>query len=88
MAIVFRILFITAGVAIVDRFEWVLLLFGAFLVYTGYKMFTTNEDETFDPHESKIYRFLRKILPLTNHDGDGKRGTLGVRAQGVAEVGD
>ncbi|QEC68225.1 TerC/Alx family metal homeostasis membrane protein [Panacibacter ginsenosidivorans] len=72
MAIIFRVLFITVGVAIVERFEWVLLLFGAFLVYTGYKMFTTNEDEEFDPHETKIYRFLKKFLPLANHDGDGK----------------
>ncbi|CAN5793717.1 TerC family protein [soil metagenome] len=72
MAIVFRVLFITVGVAIVTRFEWVLYLFGAFLVYTGYKMFTSNEDEEFDPHETKIYRFLKKFLPLANHDGDGK----------------
>ncbi|HEY6978260.1 MAG TPA: tellurium resistance protein TerC, partial [Chitinophagaceae bacterium] len=40
MAIVFRIIFITIGVALVERFEWILLLFGAFLVYTGYRMFT------------------------------------------------
>ncbi|MBG9375842.1 TerC/Alx family metal homeostasis membrane protein [Panacibacter sp. DH6] len=72
MAIIFRVLFITVGVAIVEKFEWVLLLFGAFLVYTGYKMFTADEDEEFDPHDTKIYRFLKRILPLTNHDGDGK----------------
>lgn len=72
MAIIFRVLFITIGVAIVDKFEWVLLLFGGFLVYTGYKMFTANDDEHFEPHDTKIYRFLKKILPLTNHDGDGK----------------
>src|SRR5678809_232661 len=45
MAIIFRIGFITVGVAAVERFEWLLLLFGAFLVYTGFKMFTTNKDE-------------------------------------------
>lgn len=72
MAIIFRVLFITVGVAIVDKFEWVLLLFGAFLVYTGFKMFTSNSDEHFDPHESKIYRVLKKFLPLANHDGNGK----------------
>jgi tellurite resistance protein TerC len=72
MAIIFRVLFITIGVAIVERFEWVLLLFGAFLVYTGYKMFTANNDAEFDPHETKIYRFLKKFLPLANHDGNGK----------------
>ena len=41
-------------------------------MYTGIKMFTTNDDEEFDPHESKIYRFMKKILPLVNNDGDGK----------------
>ena len=72
MAIVFRIIFITVGVALVERFEWILLIFGAFLVYTGYKMFTATDDEEFDPHNTKIYRFLKKVLPLTPHDGDGK----------------
>lgn len=72
MAILFRIIFITVGVALVAKFDWILYLFGAFLLYTGYKMFTANENEEFDPHKSKIYRVLKKILPLTNHDGDGK----------------
>ena len=72
MAIIFRVLFITVGVAIVEKFEWVLLIFGAFLVYTGYKMFTADEDEEFEPHDTKIYRFLKRILPLTSHDGNGK----------------
>ena len=72
MAIVCRILFITVGVALVDAFHWLLYGFGLFLLYTGYKMFTTNEEEAFDPHESKIYRFLKKYLPLTSHDGGGR----------------
>ncbi len=72
MAIIFRVLFITIGVALVHRFNWVLYLFGVFLVYTGYKMFTADDDEAFDPHESKIYRFLKKFLPLAPHDGNGK----------------
>lgn len=72
MAIVFRIAFITVGVVLVEKFEWILLIFGAFLVYTGYKMFIANENEEFDPHDTKIYRFLKRVLPLTPHDGDGK----------------
>jgi tellurite resistance protein TerC len=72
MAIVFRIIFITVGVALVERFEWILLIFGAFLVYTGYKMFTANDNEEFDPHDTKVYRFLKKILPLTTQEADGK----------------
>lgn len=72
MAIIFRIIFITVGVALVDRFHWVLYIFGVFLVYTGYKMFTANDEEQFDPHESKVYKFMKRILPLVPHDGDGK----------------
>ncbi|MCG2614634.1 TerC/Alx family metal homeostasis membrane protein [Terrimonas sp. NA20] len=72
MAIVFRIVFITVGVALVDRFHWILYIFGVFLVYTGFKMFTANQDEAFDPHETKMYRLLKRVLPLVPHDGDGK----------------
>ena len=71
-AILFRIIFITVGVALVAKFSWVLYLFGVFLVYTGYQMFVANEDEAFDPHDSKIYKFLKSFLPITNSDGEGK----------------
>jgi tellurite resistance protein TerC len=72
MAIVFRVIFITVGVALVQRFEWVLYIFGVFLVYTGFKMFTSNDEEKFDPATSKGYKFVRKIFPLTMSDGNGK----------------
>jgi tellurite resistance protein TerC len=72
MAIVFRVIFITVGVALVNQFTWVLYIFGAFLLYTGYKMFVTTEEEEFDPHDTKVYRFLKKYLPIVPHDGNGK----------------
>lgn len=72
MAILFRVIFITVGVALVDRFSWILYIFGAFLVYTGYKMFTANDDEEFDPQQTKVFKFLKRFLPLATHDGDGK----------------
>jgi tellurite resistance protein TerC len=71
-AIIFRIIFITLGVALVAKFAWVLYIFGVFLVYTGYKMFFANEGENVDPHEYKIYKLLKKVLPLSSNDGDGK----------------
>ena len=71
-AILFRVIFITVGVALVAKFAWVLYIFGVFLVYTGYKMFKAGEEDHFDPHESKIYVFLKKFLPIGNTDGDGK----------------
>lgn len=72
MAIVFRVIFITVGVALVNQFTWILYIFGVFLVYTGYKMFVTTEEEEFDPHDTKVYRFLKKYLPIVPHDGNGK----------------
>lgn len=72
MAIVFRVIFITVGVALVERFHWILYLFGVFLVYTGYRMFKASDDKEFNPQESKVYGILKKFLPLVPHDGDGK----------------
>jgi len=71
-AIIFRVIFITIGVALVAKFAWILYIFGVFLVYTGIKMYTANSEEHFDPHDSPVYKFLKKFLPLSNGDGDGK----------------
>jgi tellurite resistance protein TerC len=72
MAIVFRVLFITVGVALVEQFHWLLYIFGVFLLYTGFKMFTSNESEEFNPQDTAIYRFLKKYLPLSGTDGNGQ----------------
>ncbi|MCC7401324.1 MAG: TerC/Alx family metal homeostasis membrane protein [Chitinophagaceae bacterium] len=72
MAVIFRVIFITLGVALVERFEWVLYIFGAFLVYTGIKMFSEKEDAEFDPQQSRVYKFLNRFLPLVPHDGNGR----------------
>jgi tellurite resistance protein TerC len=72
MAIVFRVIFITVGVALVDKFDWILYIFGAFLIYTGFRIFTANDDEEFDPLKSKVYRLMKRFLPLSPHDGNGK----------------
>lgn len=72
MAIFFRIIFITAGVALVNKFHWVLYLFGAFLVYTGYKMFVASDDHEFDPHDTKAYKFIKRFLPMIPGDHGGK----------------
>lgn len=72
MAIVFRVAFITVGVALVNRFEWILYLFGVFLVYTGYRMFFTKEKDEFNPETSRAYKFVKRIFPLSMSDGNGK----------------
>jgi len=72
MAIIFRIIFITVGVILVDRFHWIIYFFGLFLLYTGYKLFTSTDDEQFAPQDTKVYKFLKKYLPIASHDGNGK----------------
>ncbi|MFN4285337.1 MAG: TerC/Alx family metal homeostasis membrane protein [Lacibacter sp.] len=72
MAIVFRVVFITVGVELVNRFHWLLYVFGIFLVYTGFKMFNSNQDEEFNPADSKVYRFLKRYLPISMSDGNGR----------------
>jgi len=72
MAILLRVLFITVGVALVDRFEWILYIFGVFLVYTGIHMFRSKEEDAFDPAKSKVYTMVKRIFPLVPNDGKGR----------------
>jgi len=72
MAIVFRIIFIAAGSELVARFDWIMYIFGAFLVYTGIKMFSSGEDEEFDPEHNWAYRLMRKFLPTTDENPNGR----------------
>jgi tellurite resistance protein TerC len=71
-AIIFRVVFITIGVALVAKFAWILYVFGVFLMYTGYHMFVAGDEDSFDPHESKVYKLLKKFLPIGSTDGEGK----------------
>lgn len=65
-ALVLRSVFIFAGAAMVERFEWVLGLFGLFLLYTGGKMFTHDDNELSDPSQNIIVRWFRKLYPVTD----------------------
>ena len=72
LAVILRIIFISIGIVLIERFYWILYVFGAFLVYTGFKMFVTNTEEEFDPQDNSVYKFLKKILPLTHDNSSGK----------------
>jgi tellurite resistance protein TerC len=63
-ALVFRGIFITLG-AILLQFEWVVWLFGAFLVFTGAKMMAGPESGPVEPHERAVIRLFRKYVPVT-----------------------
>ena len=72
IAIILRVLFITVGLTLINQFHWIIYLFGVFLLYTGFKLFFSNNDEEFQPQEIKAYKWIKKIFPLTHHDSDGK----------------
>ena len=63
-ALVMRILFILGGVQLIERFHFVLYFFGAFLIYTGFKMFFANEKEM-DPEKDIIYKLSKKYFKMT-----------------------
>jgi tellurite resistance protein TerC len=65
-ALVLRSIFIFAGAAMVERFEWVLGLFGLFLLYTGGKMFSHNDEQASDPSKNIIVRWFKKLFPVTD----------------------
>ncbi len=72
IAILLRILFITVGIALVAQFHWLLYIFGAILVYTGISMFAAKKSEEAKLDDNKVYKLLKRILPLTTDDAGGK----------------
>lgn len=62
-AIILRVIFILSGAAILSRFQWLMYVLGAFLLYAGIKMFF-SQDEDDDLSDNKVIRFLNKVLPI------------------------
>ena len=71
MAIIFRIIFIALGSQLVAGFSWVMYIFGIFLIFTGVKMFASNEDDDFDPETNWAYKLLVKLMRTTNEEPNG-----------------
>lgn len=64
MALVLRMVMIFAGAELVEEFHWVLYIFGAFLVYTGFKMLFDSDDD-FNPEDSWIVRLTTRFIPIS-----------------------
>jgi tellurite resistance protein TerC len=71
-AIVFRGLFIGVGALIIEQFHWVLYIFGALLIYTGFKLFRDKKEEHVDLEKSKVVRLAKKYLPFTTTEHNGR----------------
>jgi tellurite resistance protein TerC len=69
MALVLRMVMIFLGAELVERFHWLLYVFGGFLIYTGIGML--GEDEDFHPEESWIVSFTTRFIRISKHyDGE------------------
>lgn len=69
-ALVLRAIFIFAGVSLIERFEWVLYIFGAFLLYTALKIARHDESKQVDYSQNIAMRMVRRFVPTTDeYDG-------------------
>jgi len=95
-ALVMRMTMIGIGAKLVEEFHWILYIFGAFLIYTGFRMLRQDESQA-NPEENPLVRFATRLIPITRHyEGDkfftvenGKKmGTLLLLVLVIVEVSD
>jgi tellurite resistance protein TerC len=65
-ALIMRLTMIFIGAALIERFEWIIYIFGAFLVYTGIKMFK-QEELDIQPEDNPVVRLVTRYIPITRH---------------------
>lgn len=65
-AVILRLIFVVLGVAVVSRFTWVLYVFGAILIFSGFKMMR-NEEEEQDFKDNKLLKLVKKVIPVTDN---------------------
>ena len=63
-ALIMRAIFIAAGVSLIERFHWIIYVFGAFLIYSGIKLFFQDEAEI-HPEKNPVLRLFRRWVPVT-----------------------
>lgn len=64
LSIVLRVLFILLGMELVERFHWIIYVFGLILIWTAYKMAFTNEEDQVDPKGNFLYKTASKMFPV------------------------
>jgi len=63
-ALIMRVIFIFAGVALIERFHFTIYFFGALLIFTGFKMFN-HSNSKIDPDKNPVLKFFKKFMPVT-----------------------
>ncbi|HEU0227327.1 MAG TPA: TerC/Alx family metal homeostasis membrane protein [Arachidicoccus soli] len=72
LAIIFRVIFIAVGIGLIDRFHWIMYIFGIFLLYTGIKLFFQKESHDSNPQDSRFFKWIQKVLPFSQAEPKGK----------------
>jgi len=75
-AVLMRAVFIIVGVEVIERFHWVLYIFGAFLVYTGVKMALPSKEAEVDPEHNFAVKLFRRFYPVAPHNDRGRFFTI------------
>ena len=75
-AVLMRAVFIIVGVEVIERFHWVLYIFGAFLVYTGIKMALPSKEAEVDPEHNFTVKLFRRFYPVAPHNDRGHFVTI------------
>jgi len=70
-ALIMRALFIFTGIALIERFHWIIYVFGAILIFTGAKLFAKSDNDV-DPEKNIVLKLFRKIMPVTAEYRDKK----------------
>ena len=70
-AMIMRVIFIIAGVALIQKFNWIIYIFGAFLILTGIKM-AWQRDKQIRPERNPVLRVFRRLMPVSDDYEDGK----------------
>ncbi|MEP7269919.1 MAG: TerC family protein [Acidobacteriota bacterium] len=69
-ALIMRAIFILAGIALIQKFHWIIYVFGAFLILTGIRM-VTQQDKEIHPEKNPVLRLFRRLMPVTeSYEGD------------------
>lgn len=70
-ALIMRVIFIFAGVALLEKFHWTIYIFGAFLVFTGIRMLL-DKDKKIEPDKNPVIKLFRRLIPTTSELHDDK----------------
>lgn len=80
LSIILRVIFIIFGLVLVQKFHWILYIFGVLLLWTAWKMLVADKDEHVSPESNILYKLASRYLPL--HKGDPESRRLVVRVDG------